>query len=102
MTITVKGRAVAELGPISTRPTTLPWQVLRGALAKAPADAALRDELAETLSDTTDDLGLADTSLFIEAGRPLRAEPPRGGGRVGGDHRRAPPGCVDGRRPDRP
>jgi prevent-host-death family protein len=52
--VTVNDRPVALLVPRSRRPTTLPTSDL---LAGAPhADPALRRELAEVLTETTDDL----------------------------------------------
>ena len=58
VTITSRGRAVAELIPVRTarrRPIARAELVRR--LALAQADAGLRDDLALLAGDTTDDLG---------------------------------------------
>lgn len=54
--ITVSGRPVAQLLPLPTRPTSLPWNVLMKRLDGRRADPELAVELAELLPDTTDDL----------------------------------------------
>ncbi len=56
--VTVRGRAVAELGPLTGRPRFLPMERLERVLATARADTALRDELRELTPDTIDDLDL--------------------------------------------
>ena len=56
--VTVRGRAVAELGPLTRRPRFLPMKQLEAVLATARADPALRDELRELTPDTTNDLDL--------------------------------------------
>lgn len=54
--VTVRGRPVAELGPLTRRPRFLPAAYLEALLANARADPALRDELRGLAPDTTDDL----------------------------------------------
>lgn len=54
--VTVRGRPVAALGPLSSRPRTIPTAILAAALDKVSADAGLADDLAEALPDTTDDV----------------------------------------------
>ena len=56
LTVTVSGRPVATLVPLSTRPATIPWSVLASALAKISADPSLRSELAVAIAGTTDDV----------------------------------------------
>jgi len=53
--VTVRGRPVAELAPLTQRPTSLPWDELWGQLENARADPGLADDLARLLPDTTDD-----------------------------------------------
>jgi prevent-host-death family protein len=52
--VTVDRRPVAELAPLPARAMWVPRERVMSALTQA--DAALRDELAEALPDTTDDL----------------------------------------------
>jgi prevent-host-death family protein len=52
--ITVDRRPVAELTPLPARDTWVPRERVLRALARA--DAALRDELAEALPDTVDEV----------------------------------------------
>jgi prevent-host-death family protein len=52
--VTVDRRPVAELAPLPTRATWVPRTRVLEALTQA--DAALRHELAEALSDTVDEL----------------------------------------------
>lgn len=54
--VNVSGRPVARLVPLSARPRTMPTPVLLNLLAKGAADAGLTHDLAEILSDTTDDI----------------------------------------------
>ncbi len=54
--ITVDGRAVAELVPLSDRPRTVSWRRFSQEFARA--DPGLADELREMAPDTTDDLPL--------------------------------------------
>ncbi|MGL4175113.1 MAG: type II toxin-antitoxin system Phd/YefM family antitoxin [Dermatophilaceae bacterium] len=58
VTITSRGRPVAELSPIRpVRRRPIPRAELVRRLARAQADAELRDDLARLAGDTTDDLG---------------------------------------------
>ncbi len=54
--VSVSGRPVGVLSPIGRRPTSMPTPVAFELLGRAAADALLREELAATLPDTTDDL----------------------------------------------
>lgn len=56
--VTVRGRPVAELGPMSRRPRFMPVAQMEEILKTARADPGLRDELRELTPDTTDDLDL--------------------------------------------
>ena len=56
ITITVNGRPAALLAPLESRPRWMNSSVFLGLLEGNRADAALRQELAELLPDTTDDL----------------------------------------------
>jgi prevent-host-death family protein len=53
--VTLRGRPVAELVPVSTRPRTMGWAVFR---ELAAADAGLRADLADALPGDTDDVPL--------------------------------------------
>ncbi len=54
--VNVSGRPVARLVPMASRPTSIPSTTLMTALHKAAADTELAAELAQALSDTTDDV----------------------------------------------
>jgi prevent-host-death family protein len=54
--VTVSGRPVAELLPLSTRPKSMPWSAFFGDSDRWRADPELTRELANLLPDTTDDL----------------------------------------------
>jgi len=54
MRVTLRGRAVADLVPVASRPKTMPWASFWGALAVSAADPGLRDELRRALPDDTD------------------------------------------------
>ncbi len=54
--VTVSGRPVAELVPLPSRPTSIPWTQFQESLHGALADPALTAELSELVPDTTDDL----------------------------------------------
>ena len=56
ITITVDGRAVAQLGPVGTRPRWAPGPVFMAGLSGRLADPGLTDDLRELAPDTTDDL----------------------------------------------
>jgi prevent-host-death family protein len=58
VTVTVKGRPVAELVPVQTaRRRWIGRDELVGRLRRAQADPGLRADLARLAGDTTDDLG---------------------------------------------
>ena len=58
VTITSRGRPVAELIPVrSRRRRAIPRAELISRLGTAQADTGLRDELAALAGETTDDLG---------------------------------------------
>jgi len=54
--ITVDRRPVAELVPVEDRPTWVSGHALRALLVEERADPGLRDDLADALQQTTDDL----------------------------------------------
>ena len=54
--VTLRGRPVADLVPVSSRPLTMPWPSFWRAVAGSPADAALRDDLRQALAGDTDDV----------------------------------------------
>lgn len=54
--VTVSGRPVAALVPLSDRPQEMPWQQFLSSLTNARADAALADELRALLPDRTDEM----------------------------------------------
>jgi prevent-host-death family protein len=56
--VTVSGRPVAELVPLASKPTSIPWEQFREGMQDALADPGLTDQLAELIPDTTDDLPL--------------------------------------------
>jgi len=56
--VTVSGRPVAELVPLPSKPTSIPWEQFRESLQGALADSGLTGQLAELIPDTTDDLPL--------------------------------------------
>lgn len=56
VTITVDGRPVAVLQPVSRRPDWLPRSEFVRLIGAQQADPALKRELAEMAPDTTDDL----------------------------------------------
>jgi prevent-host-death family protein len=56
--ITVSGRPVAQLLPLSRRPTTMPWTTFEHGLEGARADAGLAKQIRELVPDTTDDAPL--------------------------------------------
>jgi prevent-host-death family protein len=53
--VTVSGRPVAELGPLSTRPRSIPWAAFLEGADEWRADAGLATDLATLIPDTTDD-----------------------------------------------
>ena len=56
LTVTVNGRPAARIVPLVTKPHSLPWHTLIGAMDRATADPELADDLANVLTGTTDDL----------------------------------------------
>ena len=54
--VTVRGRPVAELGPLTGRPRFLPATRLDALLRDAAPDEGLRADLERLAPDTTDDL----------------------------------------------
>ncbi len=55
--VTVHGRDVARLVPVSTKREWIPRSELAMRLDRLQADAGLRDDLAALAGDDTDDLG---------------------------------------------
>lgn len=58
--VTVSGRPVAQLTPLSVRPRVIATKTLFASLVDGAADAALAIELTEALPDTTDDISHVD------------------------------------------
>ncbi|MGI9033779.1 MAG: type II toxin-antitoxin system Phd/YefM family antitoxin [Acidimicrobiales bacterium] len=56
--VTVSGRPVAQLVPLTKKPTTMGWVELQRGLEGARADPGLAAELSELVPDTTDDVSL--------------------------------------------
>lgn len=56
--VTLRGRPVAELVPVSARPRTMPWPAFREAVDRASADSVLRRDLAEAIPGDTDDVAI--------------------------------------------
>jgi prevent-host-death family protein len=56
--VTVSGRPVAELVPLSSRPRSIPWETFMADADRWRADPGLAVELRELLPDTTDDLAI--------------------------------------------
>jgi prevent-host-death family protein len=54
--VTVSGRPVAELLPLSARPASLPWDAFFQHSNRWLADPGLTQELKDLLPGTTDDL----------------------------------------------
>ncbi len=54
--VTVSGRPVAELSPLSHRPRSIPWATYFQGRDRWQADRGLAQDLADLLPDTTDDL----------------------------------------------
>jgi prevent-host-death family protein len=55
-TVTVSGRAVAQLIPLPRRRIFIPWNEFRKMMADSAADPGLLDELREMMPETTDDI----------------------------------------------
>lgn len=56
--VTVSGRPVAALVPLSDRPQEMPWAQFLSGLNDVRADAGLTDELRVLVPDFTDELPL--------------------------------------------
>lgn len=56
LTVTVQGRPVAQLTPLTQRPKAMPWAIFRATMQRVSADAALADELTDALPATTNDV----------------------------------------------
>lgn len=54
--VTVRGRPVAELVPLATRPGSVSWEEFWDAVGASGADSGLTGDLARILPDTTDDV----------------------------------------------
>ena len=59
MRVTISGRPVAQLLPLSARPRSIPWTAFRRDSDRWRADPELTQELADLLPGTTDDLPIA-------------------------------------------
>lgn len=56
--VTVSGRPVAELVPLSSRPSSVSWEEFERDLQRNRADAGMAAQLAQLLPETTDDIAL--------------------------------------------
>ena len=54
--VTVRGREVAEIGPLDTRPLFISGRILEQRLKNARADPGLLAELRDMMPETTDDV----------------------------------------------
>ncbi|MGI8535055.1 MAG: type II toxin-antitoxin system Phd/YefM family antitoxin [Mycobacteriales bacterium] len=54
--VTVSGRPVTELIPLSARPETMSWKQFESHFEGGRADAGLTRDLSELLPDSTDDV----------------------------------------------
>jgi prevent-host-death family protein len=54
--VTVSGRPVAELVPLAARPRSIAWEAFLEGSDEWRADAALAQDLATLLPDTSDDI----------------------------------------------
>ncbi len=54
--VTLRGRPVADLVPVASRPRTLPWPVFWSALAESQADPGMRGDLEQAVQGGTDEL----------------------------------------------
>jgi prevent-host-death family protein len=52
--VTARGRPVAEIGPLPSRPRMISWEAFIAASEEWRADPKLAQDLARLLSDTTD------------------------------------------------
>jgi len=55
LTVTVSGRPVAELAPLSQRPSSLSWEDFVEGAEDWRADPSLAEDLREMVPETTDD-----------------------------------------------
>ncbi len=56
--VTVSGRPVAQLMPLSSRPGSMRWEAFLGGADLWRADPGLASDLAGLLPETTDDLAM--------------------------------------------
>jgi prevent-host-death family protein len=54
--VTLRGRPVARLVPVSSRSPTMPWGAFVGEVALRPADSALTTDLGHAVQGDTDDV----------------------------------------------
>jgi prevent-host-death family protein len=57
--VTLRGRPVADLVPVSSRPATMTGSAFWAALSTSRADAGLQDDLRQALPGDTDDVKIA-------------------------------------------
>jgi prevent-host-death family protein len=56
LTVTIQGRPVAELVPLSSKPRSITWTAFTRNWGSWRADPALTRELVDLLPETTDDI----------------------------------------------
>jgi prevent-host-death family protein len=56
LTVTVNGRPVATLEPISPKRRFIPWDEAMEMIRRNPADPAMLDDIRSALTDTVDDV----------------------------------------------
>jgi prevent-host-death family protein len=54
--ITVRGRPVADLSPVASRPRTMPWSLFWHEIARHGADAGLEEDLRAAVPGDTDEI----------------------------------------------
>lgn len=54
--VTLRGRPVADLVPVASRPRTMPWPAFWSALSRSQADRGLGGDLQQAVQGDTDDL----------------------------------------------
>jgi prevent-host-death family protein len=54
--VTLRGRPVAELVPVSSRAATMPWGAFASEVARSAADGELSADLGKAVQGTTDDI----------------------------------------------
>ena len=57
--VTLRGRPVADLVPVASRPRTMPWSAFWSALARSSADPELTKDLERAIEGDTDDVPVA-------------------------------------------